>query len=172
MAILEVLEYPNPILRKKCEVVDEVTPEIRKFIDDMFETMYQYSGVGLAAPQVGVLKRVIVIDPEQDGEGHRGAPLALINPKIVWGSDEFTCEKEGCLSIPDQSSEVERHYRVKVYFINYDGKEEEIDIEGFPAIVLQHEIDHLDGILYTDHISRIKRSMLFKKLEKLRKENQ
>lgn len=173
MAKLEVYEYPHPILKQKAVKVDKVDDELRRFLDDMLETMYQSVGVGLAAPQVGVSKRIVVIDAEQedDGAGHKtGNPMYFVNPEIIWRSEEIVCGEEGCLSVPEQRAEVERHAQIRVQYLDYDGKEREILAEDFLAIVLQHEIDHLDGILYIDRISRLKRNMLLKKLEKYRKE--
>ena len=151
MAMLAVYEYPHPILKQKAVKVDKVDDELRHFLDDMLETMYESAGVGLAAPQVGVSKRIVVIDAEQedDGNGHKaGNPMYLVNP--------------------EQRAEVERHAQVRVHYLDYDGKEQEILADDFLAIVIQHELDHLDGILYIDRISRLKRQMLLKKLKKHR----
>lgn len=172
MAKLKVYEYPHPILKKKSVPVapEEFGEELRKTLDDMLETMYEEVGVGLAAPQVGILKRMIVIDYERDDEGNKpGNPLYLINPEIIWKSEEKVCGTEGCLSVPEQRAEVERFAAVKVKYQDVEGKEQMIETDDFLAIVLQHEIDHLDGILYIDRISRLKRQMLVKKLEKMRK---
>lgn len=174
MAKLKVYEYPHPILKQKAAKVGKVDDELRRFLDDMLETMYEAVGVGLAAPQVGVSKRVVVIDAEQedDGAGHRtGKPMYLINPEIIWRSEEKVCGEEGCLSVPDQRAEVERHAQVRVHYLDYEGKEQEILADDFLAIVIQHELDHLDGILYIDRISRLKRNMLLKKLKKHREES-
>lgn len=171
MSILKLYEYPHPILHQKAEKVLKVDDELRKFLDDMLETMYADKGVGLAAPQVGVSKRVIVIDAEQhDDDGHYkpGNPMHLINPEIVYKSEEMILFCEGCLSVPGQSADVERHQYIKVRYLDYDGKACELEAEDYLAVVLQHEIDHLDGILYIDRISRLKRNMLLKKLEKVR----
>ena len=171
MSVLQLYEYPHPILEQKAERVLKVDEDIKKFLDDMLETMYFSKGVGLAAPQVGVSKRIIVIDAEQreiDGEYKHGNPMYLINPEIVYKSEETIMFCEGCLSVPKQSADVERHYKIKVRYLDYDGKEQEIEAEDYLAVVLQHEIDHLDGILYIDRISRLKRNMLLKKLEKYR----
>ena len=172
MAILKLYEYPHPILRKKCERVTKVDDEMRKFLDDMLETMYADKGCGLAAPQVGVSKRVIVLDdnPSDKDESLRN-PMYLVNPEIIWKSEENVLFCEGCLSLPDQRADVERHEKIRVHFLDYNGKEQEILAEDLLAIILQHEIDHLDGILYIDHLSRLKRSRLLKKLEKYREEN-
>ncbi len=175
MAVLDLKEYPDPILAQKSTSVEKVDDALLKFLDDMLETMYADHGVGLAAPQVGVLKRVIVIDPfvkeDDDGNQIKGKPMFLINPEIVYKSEETIFYCEGCLSVPKQSAEVERHRFIKVRYQNRDGKEEQIEAADYIAVVLQHEIDHLDGILYIDHLSRLKRNMLLKKLEKMRREN-
>ncbi len=171
MAILKLYEYPDPILRQKCERVSKVDDELRVFLDNMLETMYADKGCGLAAPQVGVSKRVVVLDyaTEEDVEKK---PMFLVNPEIIWSSEEKIMFCEGCLSLPDQRAEVERHEAVRVHFTDYHGQEQEILAGGLLAIILQHEIDHLDGILYIDHLSRLKRDRLLKKLEKYREEKE
>lgn len=168
MAKLKIYEYPDPVLKQKSTAVTEVNAEIRKLLDDMLETMYAAAGVGLAAPQVGVLKRIVVIDTHDEEEGEKPRPLFLVNPEIIWHSEEQICHEEGCLSVPEQHAEVMRFAEVKVRYLDYHGKTQEIEADGLLAIALQHEIDHLDGILYIDHISRLKRQMLLKKLQKLR----
>lgn len=168
MTKLKVYEYPHPILKKKALPVEKVDDELRKTLDDMLETMYSAVGVGLAAPQVGISKRMLVIDTAHEGEEPQ--PMFFINPEIIAKSEEkVTCE-EGCLSVPEQRAEVERYAYIKVRYLDYDGNEQEIESDDFLAIVLQHEMDHLDGILYIDRISRLKRQMLLKKLDKMRKE--
>ena len=164
---LKVYEYPHPILRQKAQKVEKVDDETRKLLDDMLETMYEAVGVGLAAPQVGVSKRMLVIDYERDEE-HPGNPIYMINPEIIWKSEEKVCGEEGCLSVPGQRAEVERFAKIKVRYVDYHGKQQEVLAEDFFAIVIQHEMDHLDGILYIDRISRLKRNMLLKKMEKER----
>lgn len=174
MSILPLFEYPHPILRQKAEPVGRVDDEVRRFLDDMLETMYADKGVGLAAPQVGVSKRMIVIDAHQHDEDdglHKGQPLYLINPEIIYRSQETLMFCEGCLSVPGQNAEVERFQTVRVRYVDKEGKIREIEASDYEAVVLQHEIDHLDGILYIDHLSRLKRDMLLKKLKKYR-ENQ
>ena len=172
MAVLKLYEYPDEVLRQKCERVSKIDDELRKFLDDMLETMYVDKGCGLAAPQVGVTKRIIVLDPNPSDEDLSARrPMYLINPEIIWRSEEKVLFNEGCLSLPDQRAEVERHERVRVHYIDYNGKEREILADELLAIILQHEIDHLDGILYIDHLSRLKRSRLLKKLEKFREEH-
>ena len=172
MTVLKLYTYPEPVLKKKAAKVEKVDDEIRQLLDDMLETMYADAGVGLAAPQVGVSKRIVVIDVEQedDEEGNfcKGHPLFLVNPEIIWHSDEQSCQFEGCLSVPEQRAEVDRYVKVRVHYQDYNGQEQEISADGLLAIALQHEIDHLDGILYIDRISRLKRQMLLKKLQKLR----
>ena len=172
MAKLKVYEYPHPVLKQKAEKVAKVDDKIRSFLDDMLETMYDAAGVGLAAPQVGVSKRIVVIDVAHPDEGEERNPIYLVNPEIIWHSDEESCQYEGCLSVPDQSAEVSRYKQVRVQYLDYNGKEAEIMAEGLLAIALQHEIDHLDGILYIDRISRLKRQMLLKKLQKKRQEEE
>lgn len=168
MAKLKIYEYPHPILKQKAERVEKVDDKLRKFLDDMLETMYVADGVGLAAPQVGVSKRIIVIDVSHPDECEERAPIYLVNPEIIWHSDEQSCQFEGCLSVPEQRAEVDRYVQVRVHYQDYNGQEQEISADGLLAIALQHEIDHLDGILYIDRISRLKRQMLLKKLQKLR----
>ncbi|HZK40648.1 MAG TPA: peptide deformylase [Atribacterota bacterium] len=159
MAILEIKEYGEPVLRGKALPLKEITPEILNLIKDMAETMYTDSGVGLAAPQVGVSKRIIIIDGEEDGL------IVLINPMIVKSEGEVV-EEEGCLSVPGIYSKVKRSSRVTVKAINENGDSIEITKESLTARALQHEIDHLDGILFIDRIGRMERQMLLNKLKK------
>ena len=172
MSILKLYEYPHPILHQKAERVLKVDDELRKLLDNMLETMYADKGVGLAAPQVGVSKRIIVIDTEQrdeDGNYKPGNPMYLINPEIIYKSEEMILFCEGCLSVPEMRAEVERPARVKIRYLDYDGQECELAAEDFLAVAAQHELDHLDGILYIDHLSRLKRQMLLKKYKKSQK---
>lgn len=166
MAKLKIYEYPDPVLKQKAAPVEKVDDGLRRLLDDMLETMYAAAGVGLAAPQVGVLKRVIVIDTHDEEEGEAPRPLFLVNPEIVARSEEKICHEEGCLSVPDQHAEVMRFAEVRVRYLDYHGEAKEVAADGLLAIALQHEIDHLDGILYIDRISRLKRQMLLKKLQK------
>ena len=159
MAILEIKEYGDPVLREKALPVEEVTPEILNLIKDMAETMYTASGVGLAASQVGVPKRIILVDGEEDGL------IVLINPMIVKSEGEIVAE-EGCLSVPDIYSQVKRSVKVTVKALNQNGDPIEITKEDLTARALQHEIDHLDGILFIDRIGRMERKMLLNKLKK------
>ena len=167
MTKLKICEYPNPILKKKAQTVDVVDDDVRAFLNDMVDTM-DGIGVGLAAPQVGVSKRILVIDGDAAVEGL--GYLFMVNPLIVKASEEFQLCEEACLSVPGQSSEVERYERIVVSYLDYDGNRQEIDAEGYLAVIIQHEMDHLDGILYIDRISRLKRQMLLKKLDKFRKD--
>ncbi len=169
MAKLKLFEYPHPILKKKAEKVQKVDDELRKLLDDMLETMYASNGCGLAAPQIGVSKRIVVIDIAHEDEEPK--PLYMVNPEIVWQSEEKEISEEGCLSVPGQRAEVERPAAVRIKYLDYDGKEQELEANDFLAVATQHEIDHLDGVLYIDKLSRLKRQMLLKKLEKYRKEH-
>ena len=173
MSVLKLYEYPDEVLRQKCEKVSKVDDELRRFLDDMLETMYADKGCGLAAPQVGVCKRIIVLDdnPSDEDKSVR-RPMYLVNPEIIWRSDEMVLFNEGCLSLPDQRAEVERHEKVRVHYVDYNGNDQEILADDLLAIILQHEIDHLDGILYIDHLSRLKRSRLLSKLKKYREEKE
>lgn len=166
MAVLEIIEVPDPRLKEKSVRVDIVDDGVRRLLDDMLETMYAAPGVGLAAPQVGVLRRLIVIDPARKNEPP--APMKLVNPEITATSEEKIMFNEGCLSVPKQYADVERFKAVTVSYLDEDGEKREIDAEDMLAVVLQHEIDHLDGIVFLSHLSRLKRQMLLKKLERRR----
>ncbi len=168
MAKLRLYEYPHPILKQKASKVGAVDDEIRKLLDDMLETMYASNGCGLAAPQIGVSKRIVVIDIAHEGE--EPAPIYMVDPEIVWSSEKTEVCEEGCLSVPGQRAEVERPASVRIKYLDYQGNDKELLVEDFLAVAAQHELDHLDGILYIDKISRLKRQMLLKKLEKFRKE--
>ena len=157
--IYPIVIYGNEVLRKQCEEIAPDYPEVKKLVEDMFQTLGEAEGVGLAAPQVGVLKRVIVIDTHDEEEGEAPRPLFLVNPEIIARSEEKICHEEGCLSVPDQHAEVMRFAEVRVRYLDYHGEAREVAADGLLAIALQHEIDHLDGILYIDRISRLKRQM-------------
>ena len=167
MAIREILVVPNPVLKLVSQPVDKVDDELRALMDDMLETMYDAPGIGLAAIQIGVPKRVIVMDIA--GPDEEKAPRFFVNPEIVWSSEDTAPYEEGCLSIPDIYDEVERPARVKLKYLNYQGEEVVEDADGLLAVCIQHEMDHLEGVLFIDHLSRLKRNMALKKLEKLRK---
>jgi peptide deformylase len=172
MAVLPIVEVPDPRLRLVSKPVETVDDGVRRLVTDMTETMYAAQGIGLAAVQVGVDKRVVVIDlqAEEDAEGKPiRDPQAFINPEIVSVSDERSTYNEGCLSIPEQYAEVERPARCRVRWLDTDGAAHEEDLDGLLATCMQHEIDHLDGVLFIDHVSRLKREMLLRKLAKQRK---
>lgn len=167
MPKLPIILYPDPILKKVAAPVEEVTPEIRKLLRDMAETMYEAPGIGLAAPQVGRSIRAIVIDLGDDEEsGRKGELFQLINPEIVEASGEIDYE-EGCLSIPDLRETVRRNAHVIVEALDHEGREIEIEAEGLLAICLQHEIDHLNGVLFIDRLTPIRRELMKKKLQRL-----
>ena len=167
MAIRPILTAPDPRLKVVSEPVAKVDAEIRTLVDDLIETMYGADGIGLAAIQVGVPKRVLVMDIDQkDGKKN---PKAYINPKILWASEEMATFEEGCLSVPEIWDEVERPAKIRAEYLDRDGKRHEIEAEGLFATCLQHEMDHLEGILFVDHLSKLKRSMAMKKLQKAKK---
>jgi peptide deformylase len=172
MAILPILEVPDPRLRQISTPVEEVNDETRRLIDDMFETMYAAPGIGLAAVQVGVPKRLLVIDlqeTEVEGGDPIRDPRVFINPEILTHSDLEVPYTEGCLSVPEQFAEVDRPDRIRARWLDEQGVAHEEDIEGVLAVVLQHEMDHLQGILFIDHLSRLKREMILRKIAKARK---
>jgi peptide deformylase len=170
MAVRPILIIPDSKLRLVSDRVGGVTPELRKLVDDMFETMYDAPGIGLAAIQVGVPQRVVTIDVARKDEERQ--PLALINPEVLWASPETSVYEEGCLSIPDYYEEVERPAKVRVRFTDLEGAMREMEAEGILATCVQHEIDHLDGKLFIDHISRLKRERVVKKFTKQAKREQ
>ncbi len=168
MTLKKIIIEPDPILRKKCEPLDSINNNVKKLMDDMLETMYNAPGIGLAAVQVGILKRLIVIDVSKDNE--KKNPLFLINPKIIDKSEKKSVYEEGCLSLPGQFAEVERPSECTVEYIDYSGKKKKIKAEGLLSTCVQHEIDHLDGILFIDYLSKLKKDMIIKKLIKHKKE--
>jgi len=173
MAIRPIIEAPDPILRQISKPVEAVTDETRALVADMFETMYAAPGIGLAAIQVGIPQRILVVDlqePEEEGGEPVRDPRVFINPEILGNSDVLQVYNEGCLSLPDQFAEVERPDRIRARWLDLDGKEHEEELEGLLGICLQHEMDHLEGILFIDHLSRLKRDMILKRLAKLKKE--
>lgn len=177
MAIRPLVILPDAQLRLVSKPVEAVTPEIRALVADMFETMYDAPGIGLAAIQIGVPLRVVTIDlskPEakEGEEPEPRKPQVFINPEIIWSSEEFSAYEEGCLSIPEYYEEVERPAEVKVRFMDLDGKTQEIAADGLLATCLQHEIDHLNGVLFIDHLSRLKRERVTKKFAKAAKREQ
>ncbi|MDR6826389.1 peptide deformylase [Bosea sp. BE271] len=174
MAIRPLVILPDAQLRLVSMPVEAVTPEIWTLVADMFETMYDAPGIGLAAIQIGVPLRVVTIDlskPEakEGEEPEPRKPQVFINPEITWSSEEFSAYEEGCLSIPEYYEEVERPAEVKVRFMDLDGKTQDVEADGLLATCLQHEIDHLDGVLFIDHLSRLKRERVTKKFAKAAK---
>ena len=161
---MKILQLPNPILRQKSEEIEDVNDNIRSVLDDMLETMYHAKGVGLAAPQVGLLKRMVVIDIA--GKDEKPQPFKMINPRIVWHSEETETCSEGCLSIPNQFAPVERFTSVRVEYLDETGNAKELNAQGFLAVAVQHELDHLDGVVFIDHLSQLRRKMLLKRHEK------
>ncbi len=164
----KIVIEPDPILRKKSVELEKVDDELRALLDDMLETMYAAPGIGLAAVQVGILKRLIVIDISKDKENKN--PLFLINPEIISLSNKTTIYEEGCLSLPGHFAEIERPAECQIKFIDYEGKEKELKADGLLATCIQHEVDHLNGILFVDYLSKLKKDMIIKKLIKHKKE--
>ncbi|MBE7635428.1 peptide deformylase [Sneathiella sp. P13V-1] len=171
MALLPIITAPDPFLKTISEPVAEVNDEIRKLVDDMFETMYAAPGIGLAAIQVGVQKRVLVVDiVGKNDEGNKPQPIAIINPEITWVSDDDSVYEEGCLSVPAHYADVVRPAEIKVSYLDVDGNKQELHADSLLATCIQHEIDHLDGILFVDHLSALKRNMILRKLLKQKKQ--
>lgn len=170
MAVLPIVVAPDPILKRKADPVEAVTPDIARLMDDMLETMYAAPGIGLAAPQVGVSKRILVMDVA--GADEAPNPIRMANPRIVGASDDKKTYEEGCLSFPEQFSEVCRPAAVTVRYLDETGAEREIEADGLLAVCVQHEIDHLDGIVFVDHLSSLKRGMIMRKLKKLKRSGQ
>lgn len=165
--IRDILIHPDPRLKKPCDPIAEVTAEISKLAADMLETMYEAPGIGLAAPQVGVMKRLIVMDCIKQGTPE---PMALLNPEVIWSSEDQSTYEEGCLSIPDQYAEVKRPASVTVRWMDLTGAAHERQFEGLWATCVQHEIDHLNGKLFIDYLGPLKRQMITRKMEKLKRE--
>ena len=168
MAVMKILVEPNKILRQKSLKVDVVNKDIQKLMDDMLETMYAAPGIGLAAIQVGVPKRIIVLDISQK-EGKKN-PMFFINPEIFEKSNNKSTYEEGCLSVPGQFAEIDRPDKCHLKYLDYHGNKKEIKAEGMLATCIQHEMDHLEGILFIDYLSKLKKTMIIKKLSKQKKE--
>ena len=164
-----ILIHPDPRLKKVCAPVARIAPEIEALADDMLATMYDAPGVGLAGPQVGVLSRIFVMDATRDPEAER-RPLVLVNPEVTWSSEEMNTYEEGCLSIPDQYADVTRPKQVRLRWLGLDGKKHEEEFDGLWATCAQHELDHLNGVLFIDHLSAIKRQLITRKMVKLKRE--
>ena len=167
MTIRKILTEPDPFLRQKSRKIDVVDDSTRSLMDDMLETMYNAPGIGLAAIQVGVPKRVIVIDLSRDEE--KKNPLYFVNPEIITNSNVNAAYEEGCLSVPGQFAEINRPNKCKVKYLDYQGNEKILDTEGLLSTCIQHEMDHLEGILFIDYLSKLKKSMIIKKLSKQKK---
>ena len=170
MAILPLIIAPDERLKTQSSPIESVDDDVRKLAADMFETMYHARGIGLAAVQVGILKRLLVADVTWREEEGPGEQHVLINPEIVTGSEDLNVYKEGCLSFPDQFAEVTRPESVRVRYLDRDGKQQEKNFDGLLATCIQHEIDHLNGIVFVDHISPVKRDIILRKLKKLKKQ--
>ncbi|MFY0680810.1 MAG: peptide deformylase [Thalassovita sp.] len=164
-----ILIHPDPRLKKLCAPIDDVSDALRTLADDMLETMYDAPGIGLAAPQIGILERVIVLDCVKE-EGEAARPLAMFNPEVIAASDDKSTYEEGCLSIPDQFADVERPAEVTVRWMDLNGGEQEETFAGLWATCVQHEIDHLNGKLFIDYLKPLKRQMITRKMQKLKRE--
>jgi len=168
MAVQKILTEPNKILRQKSLEVEHVDKSIQKLMDDMIETMYATPGIGLAAIQIGIPKRVIVMDISK-GEDKK-KPMYFVNPKIIWKSEDLFTYEEGCLSIPNQFAEIDRPKQCHVKYLDYNGNPQELKAQELLATCIQHEIDHLEGILFIDYLSKLKKSIIVKKLSKQKRE--
>ena len=168
MSKKNIIIEPDPILRKKSENLQKVDDDLRKLMDEMLETMYQAPGIGLAAVQIGILKRLIVIDISKSEEEKK--PLFLVNPIITFKSKETSVYEEGCLSLPGHFAEIERPSECQINYLDYNGKEKKLKADGLLSTCIQHEIDHLNGVLFIDYLSKLKKDMIIKKLIKQKKE--
>ena len=168
MPLKNIVIEPDPILRKISQPIETVNNETKKLLDDMLETMYAAPGIGLAAVQVGILKRIIVIDISKEKE--KKNPFFLINPEIIFKSEKTSSYEEGCLSLPGHFAEIERPSECRVTYIDYNGKKRELKANGILSTCIQHEVDHLNGVLFIDYLSKLKKDMIIKKLKKQKKE--
>jgi len=168
MAPLPIIVAPDPRLKVKAKRVAKVDSETRQLMDDMLATMYAAPGIGLAAPQVGVAKRIIVLDVARDGE--KPQPLRIANPELLWASEELILQSEGCLSLPEHYADVERPRRIRLRYLDHENEIRELEVEGLLATCIQHEMDHLEGVLFVDHISALKRSIILRKLAKSKRQ--
>jgi len=167
MALLSIVQAPDPRLKVKCEPVAQVDDAVRRFMDDMLETMYDAPGIGLSAPQVGDTRRIMVVDLARDPG--KPAPLRMANPEIVEFSDEIRLGEEGCLSLPEHFAEVERPARIRVRYLDENNMSRELDADGLLSACIQHELDHLDGILFVDHLSSLRRNLILRKMKKAKR---
>jgi len=168
MAILSIITAPDPRLKLKARTVARVDQRVKKLMADMLETMYQAPGIGLAAPQVGQALRVIVLDCAREGE--KPQPYKIANPQILWRSDELMTVQEGCLSLPEHYADVERPSAIRLRYLDEENEVRELDAKGLLATCIQHEMDHLEGVLFVDHISSLKRSIILRKLAKAKRQ--
>jgi len=168
MAILPIITAPDPRLKAKARRVARVDDAARRLMDDMLATMYAAPGIGLAAPQIGVAKRIIVLDIAREGD--KPQPMRIANPELLFVSDELTLQSEGCLSLPEHYADVERPKHIRLRYVDYDNEIRELDAEGLLATCIQHEMDHLDGVLFVDHISALKRGIILRKLAKAKRQ--
>jgi peptide deformylase len=168
MALLSIITAPDPRLKVKAKPLPCVGDATRRLFDDMLETMYAAAGIGLAAPQVGVAKRIIVLDIAREGEPPN--PLRIANPELLWLSDELMTASEGCLSLPEHYADVERPKAIRLRYLDYENEIRELEAEGLLATCIQHEMDHLDGVLFVDHLSAVKRSIILRKLVKSKRQ--
>ncbi|MFB0923456.1 MAG: peptide deformylase [Alphaproteobacteria bacterium] len=168
MAKLPIVLAPDPVLKQICQPVDVIDDDVRARLDDMFDTMYAAPGIGLSAPQVADGRRLIVCDVARDGEGPQA--YRMINPEITWQSEEQVQAVEGCLSIPDHYGEVSRFREIKVTYLDPEGESQELEANGLLSACLQHEIDHLDGVLFIDYLTPLKRNMILRKMKKLKRQ--
>lgn len=172
MAVLDILLAPDPRLTTCCEPVDSIDADLKRFLDDMLETMYAAPGIGLAAPQVGILKRFFVVDVGKEGaesEEEAKAPLFIINPELIERSDTRSVYEEGCLSLPKQFGDVKRSDKIKLRYQDRHGEVQDLEADGMLARCIQHEMDHLDGILFVDHLSSLKRRMILRRMTKVKR---
>ncbi|HUI35033.1 MAG TPA: peptide deformylase [Stellaceae bacterium] len=167
MAALAIITAPDPRLKVKAKAVEKVDAAVRRLMDDMLETMYGSIGVGLAAPQVGVAQRIIVVDVAREGE--KPKPMRIANPEILWRSEEKIVANEGCLSVPEHYADVSRAAEIRFRYLDEENEIREVEAKGLLATCIQHEIDHLDGVLFVDHISALKRGMILRKLQKAKR---
>jgi peptide deformylase len=168
MAVLPIITAPDPRLKLKAKPVKEVDAEVRRLMDDMVETMYAAPGIGLAAPQVGVARRVLVVDAAREDEKPR--PLKIANPEILWRSEELATYNEGCLSLPEHYADVSRPAKIRLRYLDEQNELREVELEGLLATCIQHEMDHLEGVLFVDHLSALKRGIILRKLAKLKRQ--
>ena len=169
--LYDIINIPDPVLKETASAVGTIDSDIQKQMDKMLATMYDAPGIGLAANQVGLLNRVLVMDLARTDDGEEPAPICMVNPELIYESEEMSVMQEGCLSIPQQYADVERPAIVRVKYLDYDGKQAELEASGLLSHCVQHEIDHLNGVLFIDYLSSLKRNMIIKKIDKMRKQD-